>query len=505
MARRNGTTGCISLWSAALVLAPLLFPNLFPAAIWRSSLFSEWEAPKARHAVLLNSLLTTRFNEREPENLWEPPDSEGWEPCTQPLSEPFLPVESNGYLQVFLEGGLNQQRMGICDAVAVAKILNATLVLPHFDVNPVWQDMSSFADIFDVVHFLQSVSHDVLMITELPHGFEWATREYYATGIRATRIKNAPVQASPEWYIENVLPIMKSYGIVAIAPFSHRLAFNHLPTEIQRLRCRVNFEALKFVPAIRQLGDTLIQRLQETSQLQDDKYALETAKYLALHLRFDKDMAAHSACDFGGGKAERLALAKYRSVVWQGRVSNAQLSSLKLRELGKCPLTPEEVGIMLAALGFGPHTRVYLASYTVYGGSARMELLHDLFPHMVDKHSLATADELRPFEGKASLLAAVDYHVSLHSNIFFSASRGNMHNNLAGHRAYLNVRKTIKPDMILLSNLFSNKSLDWPEFRNQTIEGHINRLGQIRPRQPGQSIYTYPAPDCMCKHSHPEV
>jgi len=69
-------------------------------------------------------------------------------------------------------------------------------------------------------------------------------------------------------------------------------------------------------------------------------------------------------------------------------------------------------------------------SVQVYGGSARMELLHDLFPHMVDKHSLATADELRPFEGKASLLAAVDYHVSLHSNIFFSASRGNMHNNL---------------------------------------------------------------------------
>jgi hypothetical protein len=87
-----------------------------------------------------------------------------------------------------------------------------------------------------------------------------------------------------------------SYGIVAIAPFSHRLAFNHLPTEIQRLRCRVNFEALKFVPAIRQLGDTLIQRLQETSQLQDDKYALETAKYLTLHLRFDK-VRVYPWCD----------------------------------------------------------------------------------------------------------------------------------------------------------------------------------------------------------------
>jgi len=28
----------------------------------------------------------------------------------------------------------------ICDVVAVAKILNATLVIPHFEVNHVWQD-----------------------------------------------------------------------------------------------------------------------------------------------------------------------------------------------------------------------------------------------------------------------------------------------------------------------------------------------------------------------------
>ncbi|KAK1382986.1 hypothetical protein POM88_020721 [Heracleum sosnowskyi] len=30
------------------------------------------------------------------------------------------------------------------------------------------------------------------------------------------------------------------------------------------------------------------------------------------------DMAAHSACSFSGGKDERLALAKYRQLIWQG-------------------------------------------------------------------------------------------------------------------------------------------------------------------------------------------
>ncbi|GJZ26765.1 hypothetical protein Tco_0571018 [Tanacetum coccineum] len=34
----------------------------------------------------------------------------------------------------------------------------------------------------------------------------------------------------------------------------------------------------------------------------------------------EQDMAAHLACDFGGGKAEKLALAKYRQEIWQGRV-----------------------------------------------------------------------------------------------------------------------------------------------------------------------------------------
>ena len=66
-----------------------------------------------------------------------------------------------------------------------------------------------------------------------------------------------------------------------------------------------------------------------------------------------------------------------------------------------------------------------------------------------------------------------------------------------GHRTYEN-KKTIRPNMALLGQLFLNKSLSWPEFEEAVVGGHKNRQGQLRLRKPTQSIYTYPAPDCMC-------
>ncbi|CAN1288491.1 O-fucosyltransferase 39, partial [Linum perenne] len=450
--------------------------------------------PKPRHLSLLKSAV-----EREI----------GWKPCIRSTDSPSVPETSEGYLQVFLDGGLNQQRMGICDAVAVAKMLNATLVIPHFEVNPVWKDSSSFMDIFDVDHFINVLKDDVAVVRELPDEYFWSTREYYAAAIRDTRIKTAPVHASANWYLDNVLPVLQSYGIAAVAPFSHRLTFDNLPDEIQQLRCKVNFQALVFVPHIRALGDALVSRLrypfiqsgevppEYLRQTSDVIVKQKPSKFVVLHLRFDKDMAAHSACDFGGGKAEKLALAKYRQAIWQGRVLNSQFTDEELRYQGRCPLTPEEIGLVLAALGFDNTTRLYLASHKVYGGEARISTLRTLFPLMEDKKSLASSEERARIKQKASLLAAVDYYVGLQSDIFISASPGNMHNALVGHRTYNNA-KTIRPRMALLGQLFLNKNITWAEFRQEVVEGHGSRQGQMRLRKAKQSIYTYPAPDCMC-------
>ncbi|CAI0405876.1 unnamed protein product [Linum tenue] len=541
------------------ILLPIFFPHLFrPLGRASPSLFSEWIAPRPRHLPLLKAALNRHIPIRQQSELWAPLPDQGWKACNEPTTvscklsvfriQAFITCKFTrvytslpGWWVKPAKNGSKYLRIAkqlssdvsfwcklsllpplfmillfvcvlwlskkVCDAVAVAMILNATLVVPHLDLNPVWQDSSSFSDIFDVDHFINVLSNEVKIVKEPPREYSWSTREYYATGIRPTRIKTAPVHASAQWYQENVLPVLQSYGIVAIAPFSHRLAFDQLPTHLQRLRCKVNFEALAFVRDVKVLGDLIVNRLRNThhqalgSGLREniDGSGHEgSGKYVVLHLRFDKDMAAHSACDFGGGKTEKLALAKYRQVLWQGRVLNSQFTDNELRSQGRCPLTPEEIGLLLAALGFSNNTRLYLASHKVYGGEARIATLKQLFPLMEDKKTLASADELAKVEGKASLLAAVDYYVSLKSDIFISASPGNMHNALVGHRAYLNL-KTIRPNMVLLGPLFLNKSMVWPDFEAAVLNGHRNRQGQIRLRKEKQSIFTYPAPDCMCK------
>ncbi|WMV19118.1 hypothetical protein MTR67_012503 [Solanum verrucosum] len=61
-----------------------------------------------------------------------------WRPCIDKSSR-GLP-ESNGYIYIEANGGLNQQRTSICNAVAVAGYLNATLVIPHFHFHSIWRD-----------------------------------------------------------------------------------------------------------------------------------------------------------------------------------------------------------------------------------------------------------------------------------------------------------------------------------------------------------------------------
>lgn len=121
--------------------------------------------------------------------------------------------------------------------------------------------------------------------------------------------------------------------------------------------------------------------------------------------------------------------------------------------------------------------------HKVFGGEARISTLKKLFPLMEDKKSLTSKAERAQIKGKASLLAAVDYYVSMHSNVFISASPGNMHNALVSistwfhHRSKhsvkfvgsyaavsaLNQRKVAHP-VSMLKIQFYNVLIQWSVF-----------------------------------------
>ncbi|KAI4964714.1 hypothetical protein ZWY2020_059788, partial [Hordeum vulgare] len=163
--------------------------------------------------------------------------------------------ETNGYLRVRCNGGLNQQRTAICNAVVAARIMNATLVLPELDTNSFWRDESGFIGIYDVPHFIKTLKYDVHIAMSCPDIItNGKTKKLKAYQIRPPR--DAPVT----WYMTVALEKMKSYGAIYLTPFSHRLAEDINDPEIQRLRCRVNYHALRFKPNIMKTSSEIVNK-----------------------------------------------------------------------------------------------------------------------------------------------------------------------------------------------------------------------------------------------------
>ncbi|KAE8671505.1 Detected protein of unknown function [Hibiscus syriacus] len=235
--------------------------------------------------------LSSILSNGEQSDPWAPLADQGWRPFLESVNALSLPQKSEGYLQVFLDGGLNQQRMG----------------------------------------------DDVSIVKELPDEFSWSTWEYYATAIRATRIKRAPVHASVNWYLEYVLPVLQSNGIAAISPFSHRLSFDNMTT----------------------LGDAIVHCL-----------------------RYSPGENEAVSSNYLGETTDRYEKQSHTNLLWYIFRLIRMLQPIQpVISVGvRCPLIPEEIGLLLAALRFDNSTSLYLASHKVYGGEARISTLLSASP-----------------------------------------------------------------------------------------------------------------------------
>ncbi|KAK4489960.1 hypothetical protein RD792_000614 [Penstemon davidsonii] len=444
-------------------------------------------------------------NERsELDKLWKHPPNRDYVPCTEPSSSYTTPPESRGYLLVHANGGLNQMRAGICDMVAVARIINATLVIPELDKRSFWQDSSNFSDVFDEDYFINSLVNDVRIIKKLPKEMVTATRA----------VKHFRSWSGVDYYEQEIASLWTEYQVIRAAKSDSRLANNNLPPDIQKLRCRACYQALRFSPQIEAMGKLLVDRMKSKGH------------YIALHLRFEKDMLAFSGCthDLTPEESEELKTIRENTTWWKVK----DIDPLDQRAKGYCPLIPKEVGIFLSALSFPSNTPIYIAAGEIYGGETRMADLRTRYPILMNKEKLASVEELEPFINHASQMAALDYIVSVESDIFIPTYSGNMARAVEGHRRFLGHRKTISPDRQEIY-FFPWKSLvrifdkiergtikEGKNLSNRVIEIHKRRQGSPRKRKgpltgtkgtdrfrSEEPFYVNPLPDCLCQKESP--
>ncbi|XP_039158222.1 O-fucosyltransferase 38-like [Eucalyptus grandis] len=318
--------------------------------------------------------------------LWDAPFSFGLHTCIKPTARYKGARESDRYITVRSNGGLNQMRTGIADMVAVAHIMNATLVIPQLDRRSFWKDTSTFSDIFDETHFIEALKGDIRVATELrkelesvPHARKhfssWASMGYFK---ELTRLWN-----EYQICISHAIFLMKSiqFWVIHVAKSDSRPPNNDLPLDIQRLRCRAMYNALRFSPPIEILAKKLMERLRSRD-----------GRYVALHLRYEKNMLSFTGCTYGLTEAESKELTIMRENTIHWKVN--KINSTEQRLGGNCPLTAKEVGIFLRALGYPPATLIYIAAGEIYGGNARLSTLSWRFPNLVFKETLGTKEEL---------------------------------------------------------------------------------------------------------------
>ncbi|KAK3040624.1 hypothetical protein RJ639_026945 [Escallonia herrerae] len=176
----------------------------------------------------------------------------------------------------------------------------------------------------------------------------------------------------------------------------------------------VAFHALRFAAPIRELGYQIARRMWIEGQ------------YVAIHLRLEKDVWLRTGCLSGLGP-------EYDNIITQNRESHPQfltgrsnMSYVRRRLAGLCPLNAFEVARLLKGLGAPGNAQVYITGGDPFGSAVALQPLTAEFLIVLTKEMLARENKLAPYINRSSIIAAIEYTVSLSSDVFLPSHGGKM-------------------------------------------------------------------------------
>lgn len=347
-------------------------------------------------------------------------------------------------------------RRDFCDGVGIARLLNATLVLPKFEAAAYWNESSKFSDVYNVDYFIRQMNGFVKVVKDLPA--ELASKEPF-------RVDCSKRKGQFD-YIESVLPSLLEHKYISITP-SMSQRRDRYPLYARAALCEACYNALQLTNSLNKKAAELLQAIPKP--------------FLSLHLRFEPDMVAYSQCEYSGlssASVKAIEAARGDRKPWSGEEARIW------RNRGKCPLTPNETAIVLQALSIPEDTNIYLAA-----GDGLMELegLTATYTNVFTKSSLLNGEDFTSMHGNTK--AALDYYVSIHSDSYIATYFGNMDKIVAAMRAFKGLYKTLFLNRRAFA-VFMSQGHRGKELREELWKSHRDDFVTAR----GSAL-----PDCFCE------
>ncbi|XP_023912253.1 O-fucosyltransferase 27 isoform X2 [Quercus suber] len=309
--------------------------------------------------------------------------------------------QTNGFIFVRIQGGFHEIRNSICDVVVVSRLLNATLVIPEIQSTTskkgISSEFKSFAYLYNEEQFMAALAKDVKVVKTLPKNLKWARRKKEIPSFKVR------YSASPYYYLNQVLVVLKRHSVVELVVSEGGCLQATLPPqlqhneELQRLRCRVAFHALRFRQEVQELATKILLRLRAPGR-----------PFIAYDPGMTRDALAYHGCAELFQDVHTELIQHKRSWMMKRGIVKGKLpvNSAKQRLNGSCPLMPEEVGILLRAYGYSWDTIIYVSGGEVFGGQRTLIPLHSMFENVVDRTSLSTPWELTWIYGREANLVS---------------------------------------------------------------------------------------------------